>query len=1017
MKKFLYTNILFFALILFSNIVFAQNNLWVKDVTSAAGLDDARGSRIVIIDVNNDDYPDLFWGTGNAGKNKFYLYLNIENPDKNSPQKRIFQDFTEESGINVNRNPNKDGRVIDIVALADVDNDGDVDLVSSIYYHRLEYYKDTLDPGDRSEVYLNDGTGHFTLKPDNGLYDLQVLDWLPAGLINTSGLSFLDYDMDGKIDLYMCTWFGDRKRGIGMPDILMKGNGDGSFTNTKMQIFTSNYYPMYGVNVTDWDNDGWPDILTSAYCNSNGNLFKNLQDGTFQDYSQQANYSAAHFKGDNGQTLCQWEAQPADYDNDGDMDILQVFVHGGYDRNEGRTHVSVNEGPQKGFWLEPELDLIHRDAPHNSHLGDQGGQWFDLNGDGFEDIAIGQMAYPQANRAGQERLYICLQDKNGYFQDISRDIGIFNTIKEAHSMEPADYDLDGDQDLFASHQVRDTTWRDTVINGTPQKVIASIKRYMQVVLLENRVADIVTTSNYHRWISVKLEAPEGCNRSAIGARIYVYSNGQQYMQDIQSGLGHFAGQQPLIRNFPLDYAPHNIDSIIVRWPRKDMKTTVAKGMPLNTIVIIDSSGFKGYKKTWDMQKPVLAVRNSNLNFGKVNVGETKEMDFELINLGDTPLTVTSINGLTEEFEFLPAQNFPLTIQPGKENGQKITIKFTPVQREEIRNELIIHSDAYNDSLALLRYYAYGFEEKPIIASDTNYYDFGSIYTDSSATRTITLQNKGELDLVINGIDVSTLPAAYTITDTPSLPLTILPGNNYTLNIEFKPTEEKEYSGNIIIKSNAYNDNNFTLQITGNGEQRKPQINVTIKTYLFGNVPVGNTREKTIKIQNTGTGELIIHDFTFENPFQDNFIFKNFTLPVSIAPLGMKELTLEFKPTAVQSYKTKVYLHSNSAKDSVLQLQFLGTGLKPTDVSDNIDEKPISIYPNPATNTINIFLNKNTRINSIQIADIRGRVLIRKSVGDILNGRMEMDIKGLSPGVYFIIVNSNYKYTTYPIIKE
>ncbi|GEM_PF-397906 len=1017
MQKHIFLTLLLILSFCFSGNVIAQNSQWLRDISSNVGLDAAHGSRIAIIDINNDDYPDLFWGTGKAGKNKFYLYLNVENPDKNSPYKRIFRDFTQESGINVNRVPNKTDRVIDIIALADVDNDGDVDLVSSIYYHRLEYYKDNLDPGDRSEVYLNDGKGHFTLKPDNGLFDLQVLDWLPKGLINTSGMSFLDYDFDGKIDLYMCTWYGDKKNGIGMPDVLMKGNGDGSFTNTNMQIIKNNYYPMYGVNVTDWDNDGWPDILTSAYCNSNGNLFRNMQDGTFQDYYAQANYSAAHFKGDHGQTLCQWEAQPADFDNDGDMDLLQVFVHGGYNTNEGRTHISINEGPEKGFRLEPKLDLIKRDAPNNSHLGDQGGQWFDLNGDGLNDIAIGQMSYPQANKEGQERLYICMQDKDGTFRDISQVLGIYHTIKEAHSMEPADFDLDGDQDLFVSHQRRDTTWRDTVIGGLKRRVVASIKRYMEVRLLENRVANIITTSNYHRWISVKLEAPEGCNRSAIGARIYVYSNGQQYMQDVQSGLGHFAGQQPLIRNFPLDYTAHNIDSIVVRWPRKDLKKTIAKGMPLNTIVTIDSGGYVNYKKTWKMRQPVLAVANSNLHFGKVNVGDSKTMSFELINYGDAPLIINSIEGLTEVFEFKPALALPFTIQPGKSNSQKVSVVFTPEQRYKQVGDIIIRSNAYNDSIALVRYNAYGFEEKPIIATADIKYDFGHIYTDSSARRTVRIINKGELDLTINSINSSGMPKVYSINNMPTSPLTIKPDKHYDLIIEFKPTEEKAYSGSIIIESNAYNDNNYNVRFDGFGETRKPQISVSNTTYLFGKIHIGNSRQKVISVRNTGTGEMIINSITFEKQFQDNFIFKNFTLPVNIKPLGKKDLTIEFKPTEVRSYKTKAYLHSNSVKDSVFQLQFIATGLKPTSVTDAREKPQLIIYPNPANDEVNISVNKNTSITSLRIVDIMGRVVVEANMNRLTASGIHLDTKGLSAGVYFIIANVNNQYKTKSLIIE
>jgi len=995
MIKFLHiTTVLLLFTFSFLNLS-AQNNLWVKDITHDVGLDSAKGSRIVVVDVNNDDYPDLLWGTGGAGKNKFYLYLNVENPDNQSSYKRIFKDFTDESGINVNRDLNKTGRVIDVASMADVDNDGDMDLVTSIYYHRLEYYKDTLDPGDRSEVYLNDGQGHFALVPNNGLFDMIPITNWPSGLINTTGMSFLDYDMDGNIDLYITTWFGDRAKGIGMPDFLMKGNGDGSFTDTKTALFSANYYPMYGVNVTDWDNDGWPDILTSPYCNSNGNLFRNMQDGTFQDYSAQGNYSAMHYTGDNGQTLCQWEAQPADIDNDGDIDILQVFVHGGYHNNEGRTHASINEGPDNGYRLSPDLELIERDAPLQSHLGDQGGQWFDLDGDGFQDVAIGQMAYPQANLEGQERLYICIQDKNGVFKDISKDIGVFHTIKEAHSIEPLDFDLDGDQDLFVSHQVRDTIWSDGEVE--------SIKVFMQIRLLDNNVADIVTNSDYHRWLSVKVVPPANCNQSGIGSRIYVYCNGVQYMQDIQAGLGHFAGQQPFIKNFGLDYSPSNIDSVVVRWPNKQLQKTVVKGVPLNTVITIDENGYEGYKKTWDLVKPVITVNNSNLNFGIVDVGMDKTLDIELINLGEADLIIDSIDGLSSnDFEFSFPLTFPIVVQPGAQNSMDIALKFTPTKREEFEGKILIHSNAFNDSITLVRYSAYGFEEQAIIVSDDEEYDFGNIFTDSAATGFIKIENKGELDLVIHSIDDKALPSEFILKDIPNLPLTLKPDESTIIEIEFKPSEEKDYAAIFTIGSNAYNESDLHIKLTGKGEERKPQIQIITASYLFGNIDIGNTRDKTMNIKNTGTGELIISNITFEQPFQDVYIYKDFTLPVHIAPLSETDITIEFKPKEIKSYKTKIYLHSNSLTDSVFTIQFIGTGREPSDVEEIFDQNnSLTVYPNPANDNCQIIINPKIEILEISVIDIQGNVILSYNSDDIWNNIIKLDVKNFNKGTYLI----------------
>jgi hypothetical protein len=987
----------------------AQNQLWLRNITSNIGLDSARGARIVVVDVDNDDYPDLLWGTGGAGKNKYSLYQNIENPDKNSSYRRIYRDITATSGMNINRNTSKTERVIDIASMADVDNDGDMDLVTSIYYHRLEYYKDTLDPGDRSEVYFNDGNGKFTIVPNSGLFDLTVLNWLPKGMINTAGLSFLDYDLDGRIDIYLATWFGDRAQGIGMPDLLLKGNGDGTFTDTKSQIFTSNYYPMYGVNITDWDNDRWPDILTSPYCNSNSNLFRNMQNGSFQDYASQVGFNSTDMTGDNAQALCQWEAQPFDYDNDGDMDILQVFVHGGYDAGEGRTRVLTNMGSDSGYKYKPDLSLLKRDAPANSHLGDQGGQWLDINGDGNADIAIGQMAYPTNNTQGQERLYICLQKpgESPLFQDISKTIGLFSTIKEAHSMEPLDYDLDGDQDLLVSHQVRDTVWKDTTVNGINTRIVVSTSAHMQIAMLENRVSVVDHPgSDYYRWLSVKVNPPSGCNKSGIGTRIKVFANGKSYMQDIQSGLGHFAGQQPFVRNFPLGYEPTNIDSVVVLWPNMTHSTTVVKGLPLNEVVTLDSSGYSGYKKTWDMKKPVIAITNSNLQFGMVNVGQKKELTCDIENLGETALEIVSITSFSSpEFVYVPTLALPITIQPGKKIS--VTVQFSPTKRAEFIGDLIIRSNAFNDSIAKIHYYAYGFEQKPLIAADKKDIDFGNIFIDSNAYRTIIIRNTGELDLTISQILTNGLPPELRFKNLPAFPVVIKPNQTITLTAEFAPTEVTDYQAIAVVRSNAFNDDSYHINLKGKGELRKPQISVATNTYLFGTIPINSNKIKTVKIKNTGTGELIIKEIDFEKPYQSNYDFQ-FTLPFTINPGQESELNFNFKPTQIMSYKTNVFVKSNSEKDSVLTLTFIGSG---GDVIGNVldaDYDEIFIYPNPAHSYFDVTISDGTStIENYRLYNLLGVDFnISKMFSNSILNSHRFSVSDLLPGIYILNIRTN-----------
>lgn len=527
----------------------AQDASWFNDVSSAVGLDSVPAWRLYVTDVNGDQYPDLVIINGIYKRGQLSLWVNL--PDPENSDERIFVDMTEESGINDNPDGSiTDGRVADVGALADVDNDGDVDLVTARFYYNPNDYKLTE---DKAAVMLNDGSGHFTHVTNNGLDDVLIL--------NATGLGFLDYDLDGILDLYVGTFSIDHQFSLYQNDMLFRGNGDGTFSDvTKPSGIERVSQPLYGMNVADWNNDGWPDVITAPYCRTGGSLWMNNGDGTFTDVAGTTGYNAQALGGDNGQRLCQWEGMPADFDNDGDIDVLQVMVHGGYNVNEGRTVIAVNQGAEGGYAMPWELDRIRRAAPSTSHIGDMSGSWIDLDNDGRLDLVINQSQYPQANAAGVERSYFMWQNEEQKFDDITADLGLADQLLAPGASEVIDYDLDGDDDLF-------------IVVNTNRNQKNTLR------LIENNIG------SSRSWVRVALDPPSGVNGDAIGARIMVTADGVTQTQEITAGNGHFGGQQPLIRNFGLGDA-EKIEKIEVRWPGIGVQNSIVEEPPLNTLITL-----------------------------------------------------------------------------------------------------------------------------------------------------------------------------------------------------------------------------------------------------------------------------------------------------------------------------------------------------------------------------------------------------------------------------------------------
>jgi hypothetical protein len=547
---------------------FAQSTTWFSNKTSDAGLSNVKATHIYSADINNDNYPDLILLKGNKyEKAPIQVLLNGYDTASGNQQKRKFFDITSASNINQSSYKDSIGRRTHLLALADLNNDGNIDVVTGLFYRTTEEYTDNT---DRCEVLMGDGKGHFQMLPANGLHEL--------GLINATSFSFIDYNKDGKIDLFISRWYPDYNNlpGFLSSGILMQGKGDGTFTEvTNPSGVVTMREPMNSCTVTDWNNDGWPDILTSPYENSNGFLMKNNGNGTFSNVTAAAKYNARYLKGDSSMNMVMRGIYPYDYDNDEDMDLLFLFFNGGNAVGEGRTTIVTNSGSQDNDTLSWDLTRIKRDIPKSTRHGDFDASWFDMDNDGMADIVMAQGGVI----TNQDRTYFFKQNVNKYFDDVTLELGLQNTdLKSTQNVEVLDYDLDGDDDVL----------------------ISKYDEQNRVVFLQN---DIGSTN---KWISIKLKAPAAVNKSCIGAKICIYVANKVQTKEIYAGRGYLAGQQPFIINFGIG-TKTKIDSVEVFWPSNPVLRTVVTNPTLNKLTELCEWGYTSINNTSDNQTPEITV--------------------------------------------------------------------------------------------------------------------------------------------------------------------------------------------------------------------------------------------------------------------------------------------------------------------------------------------------------------------------------------------------------------------------
>src|SRR5262245_3048612 len=276
-----------------------------EDVTQKAGLEGVGyGMGVAAGDYDNDGFEDLYVTA--YGGNR--LYHN--NGDG------TFRDVTEKAGVGGSGWSSS-------AAWVDLDNDGFLALVVLRY---LQWDFDDIWCGEHREgfraychpdyfkaavplVYHNNGNGTFTevaqkiglAKPAKGL-----------------GIAIADYDRDGHIDLFFAN--------DSMVEHLYHNKGDGTFEEVGLLAgiaadIDGHTYAGMGVDFSDYDNDGWPDIVVTNLANQRYALYHNNGDGTFNYASPAAGISRITMAHSG------WGARFADFDNDGRKDLLIAQGH------------------------------------------------------------------------------------------------------------------------------------------------------------------------------------------------------------------------------------------------------------------------------------------------------------------------------------------------------------------------------------------------------------------------------------------------------------------------------------------------------------------------------------------------------------------------------------------------------------------------------------------------------------------------------------------------------------------
>ena len=478
------------------------------------------GCGVAVLDFDNDGWLDVFVVNGSVlegfpqgGAPTAHLYRNRHDG--------TFEDVTASSGLT----QSGWGQA---ACAGDYDNDGRDDLFVTYWgQNRLFHNR-----GDGRFDDVTERAGLKTAKPRWG-----------------AGCAFLDYDRDGRLDLFAANYIDFdlastpvpesglcRYKGIpvacgppGLPggkNILYHNAGDGTFEDVSERAGITRASGTYGLGVStlDFNGDGWVDLYVANDSNPSA-LYLNNADGTFKDVAVAAGCAYSQ----DGKPQAGMGVAVGDYDRNGTVDLFKTNFAG----DTSTLYANDGKGSCEDRTFAAGIGL-------NTRWLGWGVGFLDLDNDGWLDLfLVNGHVYPEVQRvqteAGYKQRKIVYRNLgNGRFQDVSERLGPPVTTPAA-GRGAAFADLDNDGDI------------DVVVNN---------------VHAEPDLFRLDLQPGAH-WITLKLVGTRS-NRSAIGARVRLFSSEGVQLQEVRGGGSYFS-QNDLRVHFGLGRSAA-MDRIEIRWP-------------------------------------------------------------------------------------------------------------------------------------------------------------------------------------------------------------------------------------------------------------------------------------------------------------------------------------------------------------------------------------------------------------------------------------------------------------------
>ncbi|UII80357.1 VCBS repeat-containing protein [Flagellimonas sp. CMM7] len=508
-------------------------------------------------DINNDGLIDLYF-TGNMVENK--LYLNKGN--------LRFEDIT------ISAHVTGDSRWYTGSTMADVNNDGYLDIYCSVA-GKFEPKENQLfiNKGDNTFI---ESAKEFGLAENGNSIQSTFFDYDKDGDLDVYIANYPSTSFNAPTNYYLFKMNAPKNIET---DKLLRNNGDNTFSDVTKEAGLKSFGLSLSATVGDLNNDGWPDLYVSNDFSSPDFLYQNNKDGTFSNIIKKATKHTSHFG---------MGVDIADFNNDGFLDILQVDMDAADNRrakanmasmNPNLFWVNVNAGFQYQYMhntLQLNNGVINGNTPDFSNVSRLAGisstDWSwgpllaDLDNDGFKDVFITNGTRREINN-------------KDYLKTLEKKINNNDSLLKWNLAFPSEkidnFVFKNNGDLTFERKNKD--WGIQYKGFSNGSVYVDLDNDGDLEIVTNNIDDYASifenkSSETNNHITLHFRGITD-NHFGIGVKAYVYTDGSTQLEEMTLTRGFQSSIAPRL-HFGLG-KKEKIDSIRIVWPDEKIQSIIA----------------------------------------------------------------------------------------------------------------------------------------------------------------------------------------------------------------------------------------------------------------------------------------------------------------------------------------------------------------------------------------------------------------------------------------------------------